>query len=250
MYPNQHQNSGPRSYEQRYAQAQSRGVGGNATPLQVNEFMSRVFGWLAMGLGVAGVVSFGAAQVPAILQFMLRNSWVFIGIFVVELIMISTIFTKIQSMSFGAAAGAYLVFTTLTGLALTPIFVIYTGGSIAATFLTTAATFGFMFVWGWTTKKDLSGFAAFLMPAVIGIVVGSVINMIWANETMYWIITYLGIPLFAAVAMWKGNQIRKWAGTANSREGQEKLAVLGALTLFVTFINLFQLLLRVLGGRR
>ena len=146
----------------------------------------------------------------------------------------------------------FIVYSILNGLTISLILLLYTGESIAATFLSTGLTFGAMSAYGYFTKRDLTTMGSYLYMALIGLIIASLVNMFWASSTFYWIISYVGILIFVGLTAYDTQKIKKIGATVNMDDTQttQKLAIMGALTLYLDFINLFLMLLRVAGNRR
>jgi uncharacterized protein len=149
-----------------------------------------------------------------------------------------------------AAVVLFIAYAALNGLTLSGIFLAYTSTSIAQTFLATAATFGVMSLYGATTKRDLSTVGNLLVMALFGFFIGSIINLFWANSALYWLLTYLGIAVFIGLTAWDTQQIKRLSQEAYDDTSARRVAIIGALKLYLDFINLFVLLLRIFGGRR
>jgi len=149
------------------------------------------------------------------------------------------------------AITVFMVYSILNGLTMSVIFLVYTSSSISTTFLITAGTFGAMSLYGYYTKKDLTSIGNMAMMALIGIIIASIVNIFLQNEMMYWIISYLGVAVFVGLTAYDTQKLKEIGsrGFANE-EGMEKIAILGALTLYLDFINLFLFLLRIFGDRK
>jgi FtsH-binding integral membrane protein len=157
---------------------------------------------------------------------------------------------RIQQMSFAAAQTTFWVYAGLMGIGLTPILMLYTGASVAQVFFITAATFGAMSLWGYTTKRDLSGFGSFLFMGLIGLIIASLVNMFMQSSMMQWVISVVGVLIFTGLTAYDTQSIKEtyYVGDDGSMAG--KKAVMGALRLYLDFINLFLMLLRLMGDRR
>ena len=157
----------------------------------------------------------------------------------------------INRLSATAAMMMFLVYSALNGMTLSIIFVVYTRSSIASTFFVTAGTFGAMSLYGHLTKRDLTSWGSFLTMGLFGIIIASVVNIFLKSEMVTWIVTYIGIFVFIGLTAYDTNKLKIIARQGfNDEETEKKVGILGALTLYLDFINLFLLLLRVLGGRR
>ncbi|MEM6681961.1 MAG: Bax inhibitor-1/YccA family protein [Pseudomonadota bacterium] len=154
-----------------------------------------------------------------------------------------------NKLSSGALQGLFWAFAGVMGVSLSSIFMVYTGTSIAKTFFITAATFGSLSLWGYTTKKDLSGFGTFLFMGLVGLIIASVVNLFLGSDTLGWVISLVGVGLFAGLTAYDTQRIREMYYMTEAGEARSKTIIMGALTLYLDFINLFLYLLRFLGNR-
>ncbi len=220
-----------------------------ALDARVSQVMKRVYLKMFLGLLVTALVSFFCAGSPAVLSFYAQHSWLIWGLFIAELVLVFAISGGISRMQSSTATALFFLFAVINGLALFPIFLVYTHVSIAKTFFITAGTFGAMSIYGYFTTKDLTRWGSFLMMALIGLIICTVINIFWANSTFDWIISGLGVLIFVGLTAWDTQKIKQWAAAAPF-EATGKLATLGALSLYLDFINLFLYLLRFFGNSR
>lgn len=218
---------------------------------QTDAFFPKVYNWMTAGLGLSAVVALLTVSSQAMMQLVFGNRLVFFGLLIAELLLVVTLSGAIQRLSAAAATGFFLAYSALSGVTLAAIFVLYTQSSIASTFFVTAGTFGAMSVYGHVTRRDLTSWGSFLFMGLIGFLLASVVNMFLHSEMIYWISTYCGILIFVGLTAYDTQKLKVLAmgGFANS-EDRHKAAILGALRLYLDFINLFLLLLRVLGRRR
>jgi FtsH-binding integral membrane protein len=206
---------------------------------------------MTLGLFItAGVAAFVSAS--PLFQLLSSQPLIFFGLLLVELALVMGLSWGIKRLSTTAAISLFLIYAALNGLTLSTLFVVYTLGSVAFTFLASAATFGVMSVIGYTTKIDLSKMGSFLLMGLIGLVIAMLVNIFWANSTLGWIVTFVGILLFLGLTMFDTQRIKRMTATALQQgddEFEARLGILGALSLYLDFINLFLFLLR-LGGRK
>ncbi|MBR5552059.1 MAG: Bax inhibitor-1/YccA family protein [Muribaculaceae bacterium] len=211
--------------------------------------MKQVYMKMFLALLVTGFVSMWAAGSEMFLTTLFSNSW---GIWVlmgVEVLLVIAISGAINKISSAMATALFFLFAIVNGLSLAPIFLLYTGESIASTFFITAATFGAMSIYGYFTNSDLSKFGSIMVMALIGLIICSVVNIFMKSETMYWIISGAGVLIFVGLTAWDTQKIKQMALTMpNATDG--RLATIGALSLYLDFINLFLYLLRFLGDRK
>ena len=216
-----------------------------------NTFLQKVYLWMMVGLAMTALASAFMLSSQTAQQLIFGNKIVFYGLIFAELGMVIAISAAINRMSSATATLLFVLYSALNGVTFAAIFMIYTRSSIASTFLVTAGTFGAMSLYGYVTKKDLTGFGSFLFMGLIGIVIASVVNIFLQSEMIYWVTTYIGVFVFVGLTAYDTQKIKKIgeAGFANG-EDQQKAAILGALRLYLDFINLFLMLLRIMGGRR
>ncbi len=214
-------------------------------------FVAKVYGWMMAGLLVTGVTSLLTINTPGLLELIFSSRWVYIGLMVAQLGLVIYLSARIEKMSAATATTVFIGYSALTGLTLSVIFLVYTAASLATTFFVTAGTFGLMSAYGYVTKRDLTGMGSFLMMGLMGMVLASIVNMFFNNSTVYWITTYIGIFIFIGLTAYDTQKIKEMSGVAlQGGEMEQKGAIMGALRLYLDFINLFLLLLRVMGNRK
>lgn len=211
-------------------------------------FITKVYGWMSIGLALTGTVAYFVAGSPLLLQMIFGNKLVFWGLVIGELLMVGYLAAAVTRMSAATATLVYLLYAVLNGLTLSAIFIMYTGASVMGTFLITAGTFAAMSIYGYFTKQDLTRAGNLLFMALIGLVIASVVNIFFRNSIMYWIITYAGILIFVGLTAYDTQKIKQMNIIGNEgTEEDHKEAIMGALTLYLDFINLFLYLLRLFG---
>ena len=219
---------------------------------RVNQFIRSVYNWMALGLGLTGFVAFYVAGSPSLKNLIFGNRILFFGLIIAELGLVFILSARIQKMQASTATGMFLLYATLNGATLSFIFLVYTSSSIASTFFICAATFVTISIFGYTTKRDLTSMGGFLMMGLIGIIIASVVNMFIRSSGMAMIISYIGVLVFVGLTAYDTQQLKTMALTqpADLEAGVvRKGAILGALKLYLDFINLFLMLLRILGNR-
>jgi uncharacterized protein len=220
---------------------------------RINSFVRSVYNWMAIGLGLTAVVAFYVSHSETLLRLILGNKLVFFGLIIAELALVFTISARVQRMQASTATGLFLLYAALNGATLSVILLIYTSASIVSTFFVCAATFVVCSIYGWVTKKDLTSVGNFMFMGLIGIIIASLINMFVQSTAMEMIISYIGVLVFVGLTAYDTQKIKNMAATQpNDLEAGvvRKGAILGALTLYLDFINLFLMLLRILGDRR
>nr|WP_290937152.1 Bax inhibitor-1/YccA family protein [Haliscomenobacter sp.] len=213
--------------------------------------MTKVFGWMAFALAITGAVAYVVAGSPQLLQFVFGNRFIFFGLIIGELLLVGYLSAAVMRMSANTATLVFLLYAVLNGLTLSFVFLIYTSTSIAGTFLITAGTFAAMSAYGYFTNNDLTKAGSLLFMALIGLVLASIVNIFLRSPMMYWIITYAGILIFVGLTAYDTQKIKSMNIIGNEgTEEDHKEAIMGALTLYLDFINLFFMLLRLFGNRK
>lgn len=211
--------------------------------------MKRVYFKMFLGLLVTAFVSLFCANSISYMQFMATNSWFYWGLFIAEIALVFFLSARLTRMSSSTATLLFYAFAAINGLALAPIFLVYTATSIAKTFFICAGTFGAMSVYGYFTTKDLTKWGTFLIYALFGLIIAFVVNIFTKSSTLDWIISIAGVLIFIGLTAWDTQKIKQMAlATPASFVGH--LATIGALTLYLDFINLFIYLLRFFGNQR
>ena len=213
--------------------------------------MRNVYYWMAGALTITGLTAMLVFRTPALMNIIFSNMAVLWGLLIGEIVLVMILSGAINRMSFSTATIMFLVYSVLNGLTLSSIFVLYTEGSIASTFFISAGMFGALAIYGSATKRDLSGIGRFLFMALIGLIIATVVNIFMHSPMLYWITTFAGVFIFAGLTAWDAQKIQELVGQAGEvNEATQKMALLGSLTLYLDFINLFLYLLRIFGKRR
>ena len=200
---------------------------------------------------VTGLVSIWTASTPTLVEIIFGNPIIFFGLFVAEFLCVAYLAAAVEKISSQTATIILIGYAALNGLTFSALFLIYTSESIAITFFITAGTFGIMSIYGYYTKKDLTTIGNIAFMAVIGLIIASVVNIFFYNETLYWITTYVGILIFVTLTAYDTQKIKKMNIIGNEgTEEDKKEAIMGALTLYLDFINLFLYLLRIFGQKK
>jgi len=223
-------------------------VGADAQ-LRQSSILGQVYAWMTAGLLVTSAVAAYAASTPIVLNLIYGNPVTIWLLFLAQIGLVIGLSAAIDRLTPLTAVALFVTYAALNGLTLSAIFLVYTSTSIAQAFLATAATFGVMSLYGATTKRDLSTAGNLLVMALIGFFIGSLINIFWANSALYWVLTYLGIAVFIGLTAWDTQQIKRLIQQAHDDTTAQRLAIIGALKLYLDFINLFVLLLRIVGSR-
>lgn len=216
---------------------------------RITGFLTKTYGWMCIGLGITAVVSMAVASSPAAVNLLYGNGLVRIGLFIVTIGMVWYLSAKVDTLAPSTAATLFAVYSALMGAMLSGIFLIYTGTSIGTTFVTTAAMFGSLALFGTVTKKSLAGIGQFAFMGLIGIIVASIVGIFWHNSMLQFVISVCGVVVFTGLTMYDAQRLKQMAlALPDGRTGS--YAIVGALALYLDFINLFLFLLRLFGGRR
>jgi uncharacterized protein len=212
-----------------------------------NALIRQVYAWMGGGLLVTALLAMVTISSPVLLNAVFGNRFVFYGLILGELGLVVAISGAIDRLSASTASLLFILYAALNGVTMSVIFAVYTAESISSTFVITAATFGTMSAFGYLTRRDLTGWGSFLFMGLIGIVIASIVNIFTQSSAASWIISALGVIVFTGLTAYDTWKIKAMA--AAGAEGR-KPAILGALTLYLDFINLFLMLLRLVGNRR
>ena len=206
---------------------------------------------MAAGLVVSTLGSFWLLSQPQLLMAVVKNQWIFFGLAIAEIGLVIWLSAAAMSMSAGLATLVFMLYSFLNGVTLSPLFLVYTGGSLVTTFAITGGTFFFFALYGLTTKKDLTGIGGLAMMALIGVILASLVNIFLKSTAVEWVVTFVAIAVFMGLVAWDTQRLKSMhAMGAENAELEKKMVILGALALYLDFINLFIQLLRIFGKRR
>lgn len=214
-------------------------------------FLAKTFNWMAVGLAITGVVAYLTAASGV--AYSIIGSPLFYVLIFAELGLVFYLSARVSKIQASTASGLFIGYSVLNGLTLSVIFLAYTSSSIAATFFITAGMFGAMSVYGLVTKKDLSGWGSFLFMGLIGIIIASIVNIFLQSSAVSWVVSMIGVIVFTGLTAYDVQKIKRIGEEGIMSQGQEAIrkgAIMGALTLYLDFINLFLMLLRFFGGSR
>ncbi|WP_280775200.1 Bax inhibitor-1/YccA family protein [Rhizobium sp. SG_E_25_P2] len=214
----------------------------------LRQHMLRVYNYMGLGLVITGIVAYVVGTTPALYVpiFQTPLKWV---VMLAPLGFVLFFSFRIQSMSAGTAQTMFWAFSAVMGLSLASIFLVFTGASIAQTFFIAATMFGATSLYGYTTKRNLANVGSFLMMGLIGVVIASVVNIFLGSSALQFAISVIGIVVFVGLTAWDTQNIKEQYAENVDQESQQKLAVFGALSLYLNFVNIFQLLLNFTGER-
>ena len=223
------------------------------TEVLINDFVRSVYNWMFIGLGLTGVMALYVSNSETAKALIYGNSMIFYGLIIAELILVFSISGMVNRMSAMTATMLFVIYSALNGVTLSFIFLVYTRESIVSTFFICSATFLACSIYGWTTKRDLTSWGGFFVMGLIGIIIASLVNMFIRSSAVHTIISYIGVLVFVGLTAYDTQKLKNMALT--QPEGLDgavvrKGAILGALSLYLDFINLFLMLLRIFGQTR
>lgn len=221
-----------------------------SSALSFPALMSKVYLWMTLALVVTGMTAYYVASSPAILYAIVSNQIAFWGLFIGELVLVFVLSSRIMSLSFVTASLMFVIYSIMNGVFFSFILLAYTEQSIATTFLITAGTFGAMSFFGFVTKRDLSTMGRILFMLLIGLLIATVVNIFMKAEGLALILNYAGVVIFVGLTAYDTQSIKQMLQEHGDKEGAEKIALLGSLSLYLDFINLFIYLLRFFGESR
>jgi len=223
------------------------------TAVLVNDFVRSVYNWMCVGLALTGFVALYVASSETVLQIIFGNRLVFFGLIIAELALVFSISGMVHKMSAGTATALFVIYAALNGATLSFIFIAYARASIVSTFFVCSGTFLACSIYGWKTQKDLTSWGGFLTMGLMGIIIASLVNMFIRSSAMGMIVSYIGVILFVGLTAYDTQKLRNMAVSQPAGlDGAviRKGAILGALSLYLDFINLFLMLLRIFGQSR
>ena len=221
-----------------------------SSALSFPALMSKVYLWMTLALVVTGMTAYYVASSPAILYAIVSNQIAFWGLFIGELVLVFVLSSRIMSLSFVTASLMFVIYSIMNGVFFSFILLAYTEQSIATTFLITAGTFGAMSLFGFVTKRDLSAMGRILFMLLIGLIIATVVNIFMKAEGLTLILNYAGVVIFVGLTAYDTQSIKQMLQEHGDKEGAEKIALLGSLSLYLDLINLFIYLLRFFGESR
>ncbi len=218
--------------------------------LRENALMKNVYLWMILGLAITAGVAFAVSNSVAALRFIYSNMLVVLGIFIAQLVMVMVLSSRVERLQKGTAAALFVGYSALTGLTLSSIFIAYTGTSIAVAFVSALSVFAGGAVYGAVTKKDLRSIGGYLTMGLFGLIIASLLNMLIGSSMLDFAVSVIGVVLFVGLTAWDSQRI----ADINATYGQEmtneeltKIGILGALSLYLDFLNIFLYLLRIFG---
>ena len=218
---------------------------------ETQRFMTKVYGWMSFALAITGFVAMYTASSPVLLEMVFGNMWTLLGIILVEFAMVGALAGWVNRMSASTATMIFVLYSALNGVVLSGIFLVYTSESISSTFFITAGTFGAMSFYGYTTKTDLTKWRNILVMGVFGLIIASLVNLFMRSSMLSLITSCFGVLIFVGLTAYDTQKIKNMNIIGNEGTDEDKKeAIMGALTLYLDFINLFLYLLRLFGKRK
>lgn len=215
---------------------------------RVSAFLWKVYAWMFIGLGITAMVAYVVAGSPAIFRALVANRLVFFGLVIAELGLVFYLSARVARLSPPVAAGLFALYSAFNGVTLSVVLLAYTGESVTTTFMITAAMFGALAVWGSTTRRSLAGVGQFFFMGLVGLVLASLVGLFWQNDALQFLISVVGVIVFTGLTAYDAQRLKEMAVTVTG-EAVGAYAVVGALSLYLDFVNLFLMLLRFTGRR-
>lgn len=215
-------------------------------------FMAQIYGWMTVGLLLTAFVALYVASSEQLLSLIFSSNITFFGLIIAQLALVFVLSGMVHKMSGALATTLFMLYSALTGVTISSVLIVYAASSVASTFFICAAMFAALSVYGYTTKRSLSGMGSFLFMGLIGIIIASVVNIFMKSSMMSMVISYAGVLIFAGLTAYDTQKLKDMGSQINQddKENMRRYSIMGALTLYLDFINLFLMLLRILGDRR
>ena len=220
-----------------------------ANAARVTAFLRMVYGWMCVGLGITAFVAFAVTGSPALVRTIASNQILFFALILAELGLVFYLSSRATRLAPSTAIGLFVLYAGLNGVTMSLVLLMYTGASIATTFVVTAGMFGALALFGSTTTRSLAGAGHFFFMGLIGLVLASFVGIFWHSEALQFLISVVGVIVFTGLTAWDAQRLKQMALTIPAGQGGS-YAVVGALSLYLNFINLFLILLRFQGGSR
>jgi len=215
---------------------------------RVSAFLWKVYAWMAIGLGLTAVVAYTVAGSPDILRALVYNRILFFALIIAELGLVFFISARADRLAPQTAAGLFALYSALNGVTMSVVLIAYTGESVATTFMVTAGMFGALAIFGTTTSRSLAGMGQFVMMGLVGLILASIVGMFWHNDALQFLISVVGVLVFTGLTAYDAQRLKQMAlALPDGQVGS--YAIVGALSLYLDFVNLFLMLLRFTGRR-
>lgn len=221
----------------------------DVSDVRVTAFLSKVYGWMFLGLLITSGTALAVASSPFLIEILILNRILFLILLFAQLGMVFYLSARVAKMAPATAAGLFMLYSAFVGVTTSVILLMYTGASIVSTFIITAGMFGALALFGTFTKRSLAGVGQFMFMGLIGLIIAMVVGIFWQNDALRFVISVVGVLVFTGLTAWDAQRLKQMAVVLpDGRVGA--YAVVGALSLYLDFINLFFFLLRFMGGRR
>ena len=220
-----------------------------ADAARVTAFLRMVYGWMCVGLGITAFVAVTVTGSPALVRTIASNQLLFFALILAELGLVFYLSSRATRLAPSTAIGLFVLYAALNGVTMSLVLLMYTGASIATTFVVTAGMFGALALFGTTTKRSLAGAGHFFFMGLIGLILASVVGIFWHSEALQFLISVIGVIVFTGLTAWDAQRLKQMALAIPEGESGS-YAIVGALSLYLNFINLFLILLRFQGGSR
>jgi uncharacterized protein len=216
---------------------------------QVAAFLRSVYGWMCAGLAITAATAWLVSGSPAMVMAIATNRLLFWGLMIAQLGIVFALSARVHRLAPATASLLFIAYSALTGVTLSFVLLVYTRESIASTFIVTSGTFGALALFGTTTRRSLDGLGQFLFMGLVGVVLASIVGIFWQNDAFQFVLSFIGVIVFAGLAAYDAQRLKAMAlATPAGQSGS--YAIVGALALYLDFVNLFLFLLRFMGGRR
>ncbi len=235
--------------DQRISPNWTLGASPAAVEERVSAFMRSVYGWMCAGLAITAVVAYQVAGSPTVLNYLVYNGMIMLVLIMAELGLVFYLSARADRVAPATATGLFGLYAALNGVTLSFVLLAYTGESVATTFVVTAGMFGAMALYGSMTSRSLAGFGQFLFMGLVGLVLASIVGIFWHNSALQFLISAIGVIVFTGLTAWDAQRLKQMAVALPDGRTQS-YAIVGALALYLDFINLFLSLLRLFGNRR
>lgn len=238
-----------RNYDEMRTVSHAQGRADSTVDAGLRAYMLKIYNYMVGGLALTGLTAYLTVQTPALFHAIYGTPLIW-AVMLAPIGLVFFLSYKINSLKASTAQTLFWIYSAIMGLSLAYVFALYTGTSVARVFFITSGTFGAMSLYGYTTKKDLTGFGSFLFMGLIGIIIASLVNLFMASSALNFAISVIGVLIFTGLTAYDTQRIKMMYYQGAGQETQTKQAIMGALSLYLDFINLFLMLLRLLGDRR
>ncbi len=216
---------------------------------RINGFLRGVYGWMAAGLGITAVTAWIVAASPLLIQAIVTNRLLFWGLVIAQFGIVIALSARVHKLAPATAAMLFVAYSMITGVTISFVLLAFTGASVASTFVVTAGMFGALALYGTTTRRDLTGVGSLMFMGLIGIVIASIVGIFWQSSALQFVISFIGVIVFTGLTAYDAQRLKAMA-LAMPGAGSGSYQIVGALALYLDFINLFLVLLRFTGNRR